>query len=117
MSTSPQTADEQTLDRVFRALGDPTRRALLSRLADGPTTVSDLAEPFDMSLPAVSKHLRVLEHAGLLERRIDGRVHHCALSAEPLLDAQSFIRQYTEFWTESLSNLGRHFQVAKPDDA
>lgn len=97
--------DEEHLDRVFRALGDRTRRGILNRLAGGPASISDLAEPYDMSLPAVSKHLRVLERAGLVRRRIDGRVHRCSLSALPLKDAESWVLRYRRFWDETLSSL------------
>ena len=95
----------QSLDHVFGALADPTRRALLDRLAGGEATVGELARPFAMSRPAVSKHLRVLERAGLVERRVNGRVHHLSLSAEPLRAAAEWTADYRDFWTARLDAL------------
>ncbi len=94
-----------SLDRIFHALSDPTRRAILSRLARGPALVTELAEPFATSLPAVSKHLRVLEAAGLMTRTIKGREHHCALQPDPLRDAASWIAHYRRFWDDRLQAL------------
>lgn len=96
------------LDRVFHALADRTRRALLARLARGPAAIGELARPFDMSLPAVSKHLRVLEDARLVERKIDGRVHRCALEAAALRDADAWLAHYRVFWDETLASLAEH---------
>src|SRR6266852_5734156 len=90
---------EDRLDLIFRALGDRTRRALLARLAQAPAMVTELAEPFDMSLPAVSRHIKVLERARLVRRTVDGRVHHCALDIEPLQDVEEWIGQYRRFWS------------------
>lgn len=87
-----------SLDRTFAALADPTRRAILARLARGEASVTELAEPFNISLPAISKHLRVLEKAGLLAREREGRVHHCRLVAEPMKDAAEWIAFYQRFW-------------------
>ena len=87
-----------TLDRTFNALSDPTRRAILFRLAHGTATVSELAQPFDISLPAISKHLKVLERAGLLTRRKEGRTIHCGLQAAPLSEAAAWIKLYERFW-------------------
>lgn len=109
MSNHASAADER-LDLVFRALGDRTRRRLLARLADGPARVTELAQPFDISLPAIGKHLRVLERAGLVRRRIDGRVHHCSLSPVPLRDAEQWLSKYRRFWDETLDALARHFE-------
>src|SRR5215813_3676530 len=86
------------LDATFGALSDPTRRAILARLARGESTVKSLAAPFNMSLPAVSKHLRVLESAGLLKREIDGRIHRCRLAPDPLKNAAAWIDHYRRFW-------------------
>lgn len=86
------------LDRVFRALGDRTRRALLARLARKPAMITELAEPFAMSLPAVSRHIRVLEGAGLVRRAVDGRVHRCSLRAEPLKAVEEWLGHYRKFW-------------------
>jgi len=101
------------LDLIFRALGDRTRRALLARLADKPAMVTELAQPFAMSLPAVSRHIRVLEKAGLVARTVDGRVHHCSLSATPLKDVELWLRQYRRFWEGTLESLARYVE----DDA
>jgi DNA-binding transcriptional ArsR family regulator len=98
---------------LFRALADRTRRALLERLARGPAMVSELAEPFSMSLPAVSKHIRVLEEAGLLERSIDGRVHVCALRPEPLSELEEWARDQRAFWDERLERLARFVEAKK----
>jgi DNA-binding transcriptional ArsR family regulator len=105
-------ADDR-LDLVFRALADPTRRALLSSLAQGPAKVTDLAEPFKMSLPAVSKHLKVLERAGLLVRAVDGRVHRCSLSAEPLWEVEQWLSSYRPFWEQTLDALARYVEEDK----
>jgi DNA-binding transcriptional ArsR family regulator len=104
---------EDRLDLVFRALADPTRRALLGSLARGPAKVTDLAGPFKMSLPAVSKHLKVLERAGLLVRAVDGRVHRCSLSAEPLWEAEQWLSSYRPFWEQTLDALARYVEEDK----
>jgi len=93
------------LSTTFAALADPTRRAILARLARGDTTVGELAQPFDISLPAVSRHLKVLEHAGLVERSIDAQWRRCRLVGKPLLEANEFLEQYRRFWEESLDRL------------
>jgi DNA-binding transcriptional ArsR family regulator len=103
------------LDRVFGALADPTRRAMVSRLAKGDTTVTALAAPFRMSLPAVSKHLKVLERAGLVRRRVAGRVHHCALVADPLDQATTWIRDHRRFWAERLAALDALLTIHPPE--
>jgi len=97
------------LDQVFRALADPTRRALLAQLRDGEQRVSDLAEPHDMSLAAVSKHIRTLERAGLVARRIQGRTHHCRLNPAALSNAHEWLSFYEQFWNEKLDALERLF--------
>lgn len=94
-----------TLDRTFSALSDPTRRAILARLAQGEASVTELAAPFDVSLPAVSKHLRVLEQSGLMRRHKEGRVHHCRLVAGPLQDAAEWLAFYERFWEGKLDAL------------
>ena len=96
---------EANLDLVFRALGDRTRRDLLARLAEGPAMVTELARPFDMSLPAVGKHLRVLEKAGLIDRTIDGRAHRCSLNAAPMKHAGAWLALYRQFWDETIDAL------------
>jgi DNA-binding transcriptional ArsR family regulator len=93
------------LDSTFAALADPTRRAILARLAQGESSVSELAVPHHMSLPAVSKHLRVLERAGLLTRTKSGRVHRCQIAAEPMKDAAAWIERYRRFWEAQLDSL------------
>lgn len=93
------------LDTTFSALADPTRRSLLARLAEGEATVTQLAQPFDTSLAAISKHLQVLERAGLVRRRIEGRSHYLSLDSSPLLEALSWLVAYRQFWDASLSEL------------
>src|SRR5271167_502490 len=89
------------LDATFSALADPTRRAILARLASGETSVSELAEPFEMSLPAISKHLKVLERAGLIARWREAQWRPCRLAAGPLKDAADWLERYRRFWEES----------------
>lgn len=96
------------LDTTFAALADPTRRAILERLAEGEMSVTALARPFPVSLPAISRHLKVLEGAGLLARRRDGRVHHCRLVGDPLRDAARWIRRYRAFWKRQLDALDEY---------
>jgi DNA-binding transcriptional ArsR family regulator len=100
----------RTLDRTFAALADPTRRQILAHLARGDRRVTDLARPHDMSLPAVSKHLRVLENAGLLRRRRYGRVHEMQLNAEPLKKAAQWVEDYRKFWEGSLDRLAAYLE-------
>ena len=99
------------LDATFGALADPTRRAILARLARGQAMVTELAEPFAMSLPAISKHLRVLESAGLLRREIDGRVHRCRLAANPMKNAAAWIAQYRAFWESQFDALEKYLEA------
>ncbi len=94
-----------SLDRVFHALSDPTRRAILQRLATRPRTVGELSEPFNMSLNAVSKHLKALERAGLISREVRGRRHHCQLNPEALANAYEWLAFYERFWNERLDAL------------
>lgn len=96
--------DDQ-LSRIFRALADPTRRAILGRLAEGEASVSELAEPFEMSLPAVSKHLKVLEQAGLITRGRDAQWRPCRLEVEPLKDVDSWMSTYRRIWEERFDRL------------
>ena len=102
------------LDATFGALADPTRRAILTRLALGTTTVGELAEPFDISRPAISKHLRVLEKAGLVHRARDGRVSRCGLDASPMQGAAEWVERYRVFWESQLDALSRYFEP-EPD--
>src|SRR6201998_895403 len=93
------------LTRTFSALAAPTRRAILARLASGEASVTELAEPFAMSLPAVSKHLKVLEHAGLITRSRDAQWRPCKLKAQPLKGAADWLEHYRQFWEQSLDRL------------
>jgi DNA-binding transcriptional ArsR family regulator len=102
---------DRQLDRVFRALGDRTRRALLSKLARRPAMITDLARPFDMSLPAVSRHIRVLEGAGLVRRDVRGRVHHCSFSPAPLKTAEAWLAHYHQFWEAKLDALAAYVEA------
>jgi DNA-binding transcriptional ArsR family regulator len=97
--------NEPQLDAVFHALGDPTRRQMLHRLAEGEQTVGQLAEPFSMSLAAASKHIRALEGAGLISREVLGRTHVCHLNATPLRAADEWLRRYEQFWNARLDRL------------
>jgi DNA-binding transcriptional ArsR family regulator len=98
------------LNRTFAALADPTRRHILEHLADGDRCVTDLARPYRMSLPAVSKHLRVLEKAGLVRRQRDGRVHRLKLDARPMQQAQAWIEEYRKFWEASFDRLDEYLK-------
>ena len=98
------------LNRTFAALADPTRRSILAHLARGDKCVTHLAKPHAMSLPAVSKHLRVLEKAGLLRRRRYGRVHEMRLDAKPLRQAAQWVEEYRKFWQGSLDRLAEYLE-------
>jgi DNA-binding transcriptional ArsR family regulator len=93
------------LSLTFSALADPTRRAILARLATGEASVTELAEPFDMSLPAISKHLKVLQHAGLITRGRDAQFRPCRLAPRPLKGAADWLEEYRIFWEQSLDRL------------
>jgi DNA-binding transcriptional ArsR family regulator len=101
---------EDQLSQIFAALADPTRRAILARLSDGEASVNDLAAPFDISLPAISKHLKVLEKAGLIERTREAQWRPCRLRAEPLKDAAEWIETYKRHWDESFDRLGEYLK-------
>ena len=103
------------LDAVFAALADPTRRAIVQRLAGGEASVSELSEPFAMTLTAVAKHLRVLSDAGLVEQRKEGRVRRCRLAAGPLRDAHAWLGEYGRFWEGQLDSLAAHVGGAARD--
>ncbi len=96
------------LSITFAALADPTRRAILARLSQGECSVTELAEPFDMSMPAISKHLRVLEHAGLITRRREAQWRHCQLTPGPLKDVVDWAEHYRRRWDERLERLDSH---------
>lgn len=107
---------QPSLDAVFHALGDATRRQMLSNLSSGSRTVGQLAEPFDMSLAAASKHIKVLEGAGLIRREINGRTHLCFLDAQPLLEASEWLHHYERFWTGRLDALEALLRQTPPAD-
>jgi DNA-binding transcriptional ArsR family regulator len=102
--SAPDSPDDQ-LDRVFRALADHTRRAILHRLSTGSATVTELAAPLRMSLPGVSKHLTVLEQAGLVVRTVEGRTRRCSLKPGALRDADDWLAYYRSFWESTLDSL------------
>ncbi|HKS90589.1 MAG TPA: metalloregulator ArsR/SmtB family transcription factor [Tepidiformaceae bacterium] len=104
---------EDALSTTLAALADPTRRAILARLSAGQTSVTELAEPFDMSLPAVSKHLKVLERAGLIVRERSAQWRPCALRADPLKDVADWLEGYRRFWLESFDRLDDHLRALK----
>src|SRR5437763_1494393 len=96
---------DNRLDVTFHALADPTRRGMLANLALGEKSIGELGEPFRMTFAGASKHVKVLEAAGLIERRKDGRKQMCSLNAEPLAEAQRWLRQWERFWTDRLGRL------------
>jgi DNA-binding transcriptional ArsR family regulator len=102
-----------SISTTFAALADPTRRSILARLAAGEASVTELAEPFKISLPAVSKHLKVLERAGLIVRSRDAQWRPCRLHAEPLKDADEWIQRYRRHWEESFDRLDSYLQELK----
>nr|WP_294528318.1 metalloregulator ArsR/SmtB family transcription factor [uncultured Rhodopila sp.] len=106
--------ETRQLDSVFHALGDPTRRRMLRDLADGERTVSQLAQPFAISLAAASKHIKALEAAGLIRRQVSGRTHRCRLEPGPLASAQRWLSFYERFWTSRLDALE---QLLRAEDA
>ena len=106
---------DSSLDIVFAALADPTRRAIVMRLAEGEASAGELAKPFAISAPAISRHLRVLERAGLLVRHRDGRVHRCELNSDSLRDALAWIVRHGRFWDEQLDSLGRFLELQQRD--
>ncbi len=106
----------QNLDTTFAALADPTRRAILARLAQGEVSVTELAAPFEMSLPAISKHLKVLERAGLVVRGRDAQWRPCRLDARPLQEAAAYIDKYREFWEHSFDRLDDYLKTLQQKD-
>jgi DNA-binding transcriptional ArsR family regulator len=103
-------ARDEKLDLVFSALADPTRRRILARLTRGPASITEIAAPFAMTLPAVSKHLRVLERAGLMRREREGWYHRCHLETHPIESAMTFLATYRPFWEDTLEALARHVE-------
>jgi DNA-binding transcriptional ArsR family regulator len=108
---------QDLLSITFAALADPTRRAILTRLARGEATVGELGEPFEISAPAISKHLRVLEGAGLIEREVDARWRICRLRAEPMHDAHDWLEAYRRHWEDSLDRLVEFVEQTHRADA
>ena len=104
---------EETLNEIFRALADPTRREIIHMMAQKERTVSELAEPFDMSLAAISKHIKVLERANLVERRVTGRTHICSLNTQSLSRATEWLRFYEKFWSNRFDLLESELLKAK----
>ena len=105
--------DEDRLDLLFHALSDRTRRAIVTRLASGPASVSELAAPFAMTLPAVSKHIRVLENAKLVSRKPSGGVQRCVLTGAPFDDAADWIEAHRALWEDALESLARHVEAER----
>jgi DNA-binding transcriptional ArsR family regulator len=110
-------AEQDRLSAVFAALADPTRRAIIARLADGEATVTVLAEPFPISLPAISRHLKVLERAGLISRSRSGQWRSSALEAAPLKEATDWMERYRVFWEASFDRLDAHLRRVQVDSA
>jgi len=109
------TATTDPLSATFAALADPTRRAILARLTSGESSVTELAAPFDMTLPAVSKHLKVLERAGLIERRRKAQWRPCRLEAGPLKEAGDWIERYHQFWEQSFERLDEYLDEVQQE--
>jgi len=109
-SSSRRVSTDDLLDAVFHALGDRTRRALLARLAKRPAMITELADPFAMSLPAVSRHIRVLERAGLVTRSVDGRMHRCSLNPKPFKTIEGWLTHYRKFWEDNLAALAHYVE-------
>ena len=107
--------DEERLSETFAALASSTRRAILARLADGEATVNEIAEPFAMTLPAISKHLKVLERAGLVVRGHRAQYRPCALDAAPLAEVSSWAEQYRDLWETSFDRMDEYLDRLRPD--
>lgn len=106
----------QRLDAVFLALSDPTRRAILERLARGEASGTELAQPFSISVPAISKHLRVLEQAALIVRRKQGRVHHFRLAIRSMREAATWFEQYRQFWEAQFDELAAYLETTSEEE-
>lgn len=109
-------AESDSLSRTFAALADPTRRSILARLSEGEATVNELAAPHDLSLPAISKHLKVLQTAGLITKRRDAQRRPCALNPAPLQDAEVWLQQYRRFFEASFDRLEEQLRQLKAAD-
>lgn len=103
------------MDAVFTALADPTRRRMIARLSRGSATIGELGRPFSITKPAVTKHIKLLERAGLVRRRKHGRIHRCTLETKPMQQAQDWIERYRKFWQQSLDGLARFLDETKPE--
>ncbi|MBS0536209.1 MAG: helix-turn-helix transcriptional regulator [Proteobacteria bacterium] len=110
-------ADPDRLSATFAALADPTRRAILARLALGETSVQKLAQPFDISLPAISKHLKVLEHAGLITRGRDAQMRPCRIDAAGFIGVDHWLAEYRTLWGQSMDKLESYLEVLKAGEA
>lgn len=108
--------NEEQLDIVFHALSNRTRRSLLKQMQGGPMMVTELAKPYEMSLNAISKHLIVLEKAGLVDRSIEGRNHSCQLQSSPLANADLWIEQYRQFWEQNLDQFATYVENLENED-
>ena len=106
----------ERLTTIFMALADPTRRAILERLAHGEASGTDLARPFSISVPAISKHLRVLEHAELILHRKDGRTHRFRLAASPMQEAATWLEHYRHFWESQFDSLDTYLQATSEEE-
>ena len=109
-------AHEDRLNQTFSALADPTRRAILARLATGEASVTELAEPFAMSLPAISRHLKVLEQAGLITRSRSAQWRSSSLQAEPLREATAWMERYRQFWDGNFARLDAHLKRIRAEE-
>ncbi len=117
MQLSQQSTGGKNLDTVFAALADPTRRSILTRLASGDASVNELVVPFDMSQPAISKHLKVLERAGLIERDVDRQRRPARLKAEPMAAAVEWLEEFKRFWASSFDQLDDLLEDMKQAEA
>lgn len=114
--TQAISANEQQLDLLFHALSNQTRRSLLAQLRSGPQIVTELARSYKMSLNAISKHLLVLEKAGLIDRKIEGRIHICHLQAEPMMSVEKWLQNYEEFWANNLDSFADYVEQKYTDE-
>ncbi len=108
------TLEDARLDETFAALANSTRRAILARLAEGEATVNDLAAPFELTLPAISKHIKVLEHAGLITRGRHAQFRPCAIDGAPLAEIAGWAEQYRHIWDDRFDRMDRHVRTLKP---
>jgi DNA-binding transcriptional ArsR family regulator len=104
------------MDAVFIALADTTRRGMIARLSTGPATIGELGRPYSISKPAVTKHVKILERAGLIRRKKDGRIHRCTLEPKPMKQAEDWIERYRKFWEGTLDSLARFVEQVQPEE-